>query len=543
MKLNGAEAAAKAMKESGVDHFFYVMGAMMIYDAIENEEIRTVLCRNEKSATNMADGYARVTKKPTVCYSQHGAAAAILASMLYEPWFAHSPVIALTASYPILKRDQWSYQEMYEMKYYDQLCKFNVECTDVRMLPYYIRIAIQMAVSGCPGVAHINFPTNLSRETAEMPEIYGDKTFLTLPPFRPRPEPDRVAEAVKLLGNSERPIMVCGTGVHWSGAYDEVRTLAELLSIPVTTNYGGKGCFPEAHSLYAGVMGTYGRPVANDIVRESDLVFLVATRAGRMQMEEYTSPVPGTCKIIHLDIDPIAIGRIYKPDVALVGDAKATLQELIVHSKKMITKPKGTRFKEIAQRVRAFENTIKALNSNAVPIKPQRIMKEVSKFIAPRDIVVSDTGNMLSWTSRYVQLKGTGRYFLPVGGTLGASFGIAIGASFGAAKDQRIIHLTGDGGMGYNLVDLETSLRYNDQHVPMVTIVNDNAVLGSPRFPFTPIDYAKIFEAFGGFGIRVEKPGEIRDALTQALNSGKPACVDCVTDKNERAGSRVGSYL
>jgi acetolactate synthase-1/2/3 large subunit len=543
VKLDGAEAAAKAMKESGVDHFFYVMGGMMIYDAIENEGIRTILCRNEKSATNMADGYARVTKKPTVCYGQHGAAAAILASMLYEPWFAHSPVIALTASYPILKRDQWSYQEMYEMKYFDQLCKFNVDCTDVRMLPYYIRVAIQMAVSGCPGVAHVNFPTNLSRETEEMPEIYGDKTFLTLPPFRPRPERARLAEAAKLLAASERPVMVCGTGVHWSGAYDEVLELAEMLSIPVTTNYGGKGCFPENHPLYAGVMGTYGRPVANDIVRESDLVFLVATRAGRMQMEEFTSPVPDTCKIIHLDIEPIAIGRVYKPDVALVGDAKATLQELNAISMKMIKKSKGERLKEIAKRVKEFELSIKELHSDEVPIMPQRIMTEVSKFITPRDIVVSDTGNMLSWTTRYVKLKGTGRNFLPVGGTLGSSFCLAIGASFGAATDQRVIHLTGDGGMGYNLVDLETAIRYNDLHVPMVTIVNNNAVLGSPRFPFTPIDYAKIFEAFGGFGIQVEKPGEIMDALKQALDSGKPACVDCVTDKNERAGSRVGSYL
>jgi acetolactate synthase-1/2/3 large subunit len=289
-------------------------------------------------------------------------------------------------------------------------------------------------------------------------------------------------------------------------------------------------------------MGTYGRPVANDIVRESDLVFLVATRAGRMQMEEFTSPVPGTCKIIHLDIDPVAIGRIYKPDVALVGDAKATLHELIIILKKMIKKPKGQRVKEIAERVKEFESSIKELNSNEVPIKPQRIMTEVSKFITPRDIVVSDTGNMLSWTTRYVKMKGTGRYFLPVGGTLGSSFCLAIGASFGAAKDQRIIHLTGDGGMGYNLVDLETSIRYIDQHQPIVTIVNDNSVLGNTRFPFTPINYAKIFEAFGGFGIRVEKTGEIADALKQAFDSGKPACVDCVSDKNVVAGSRV-SYL
>ena len=118
MKLSGAEAIAKAMKESGIEYFFYVMGGMMIYSQIEKAGVKTVLCRNEKSATNMADGYARVTRKPTVCYGQHGAAAAILASMMYEPMYAHSPVVALTGSYPTMKKDTWSYQESYEMKYF-----------------------------------------------------------------------------------------------------------------------------------------------------------------------------------------------------------------------------------------------------------------------------------------------------------------------------------------------------------------------------------------------------------------------------------------
>jgi acetolactate synthase-1/2/3 large subunit len=166
-------------------------------------------------------------------------------------------------------------------------------------------------------------------------------------------------------------------------------------------------------------------------------------------------------------------------------------------------------------------------------------MTEVSKFLGPRDIVVSDTGNMLSWTSRFLRLKETGMLFLPVGGTLGSSFALAIGASFGAEKDQRILHLTGDGGMGYNLVDLETAKRYNDLRVPMVTVVNNNSILGSERFPFTDLNYAKIAEAFGCHGERVERPGEIIDALHRAFDSGKPAIVDVVTDKTELAPLRV----
>lgn len=544
MTMSGAEAIGRAMKECGVEYFFYVMGGMRIYSQIEDAGVKTVLCRNEKAATNMADGYARVTKKPTVCYSQHGAAAAILASMMYEPMYAHSPVIALTGSYPTLKKDSWSYQECYEMKYFEQTCKFNVDVTDVSRLAEYMRTAIQVAVSGCPGPTHVNMHLDMAGAVAEMPEIYGNEVFLRFPPFRPRAEPERIAEAAKLLANAERPVMVCGNGVHLSGAYDEVRELAELLTIPVVTNPNGKGCFPEDHPLYAGVMGTYGRPVTNDLVRGADLVFLVATRAGRMQMEEFTSPVPGTSKIIHLDIDPIAIGRNYRPDVPLVGDAKLTLRDLLTTLKTMIAKPrpKGERLKNLAKVIKEYESSVKQLDSDAVPIKPQRLMKEVSKFLGPRDIVVSDTGNMLCWTTRFVKLKSTGMVFLPVGGTLGSSFALAIGASFGAAKDQRVLHLTGDGGMGYNLVDLETARRYNDQRVPMVTVVNNNSVLGSEMFPFTELNYAKIAEAFGGYGVRVERTGEIVDALRKAFDSGKPAIVDVVTDKTETAPHRV-TYL
>jgi acetolactate synthase-1/2/3 large subunit len=541
VELSGAEAIGKAMKECGVDYFFYVMGGMMIYSQIENAGVKTVLCRNEKSATNMADGYARVTKKPTVCYSQHGAAAAILASMLYEPMFAHSPVIALTGSYPTKKKDMWSYQECYEMKYFEQTCKFNVDVTDVHRLAEYMRTAVQMAVSGCPGPTHMSMHTDMAQASAQMPEIYGNKIFFKVPPFRPRAEPERIAEAAKLLADAEKPVMVCGSGIHLSGAYEEVQALAELLTIPVTTNPNGKGCFPDGHPLHAGVMGTYGRVVANEFVREADLIFFVATRAGRMQTEEFTSPVPGTSKIIHLDIDPAVMGRNYRPDVALVGDAKTTLQDLLTTLNAMIAKPKhkGQRIEELAKAIKEYEKTVTQLDSDAVPIKPQRLMTEVSKFLGPRDIVVSDTGNMLSWTSRFLRLKETGMLFLPVGGTLGSSFALAIGASFGAEKDQRILHLTGDGGMGYNLVDLETAKRYNDLRVPMVTVVNNNSILGSERFPFTDLNYAKIAEAFGCHGERVERPGEIIDALHRAFDSGKPAIVDVVTDKTELAPLRV----
>jgi acetolactate synthase-1/2/3 large subunit len=543
------------MKECGVEYFFIGGGGALVsaYPSIEKAGVKIVMCHNEKAATNMADGYARVTKKPTFCYGQHGAAAHILASMLYEPMYAHSPVIAITPT--ILARDRFQYQECYEMKYFDETCKFNVEVTDPSRLAEYVRTAIQIAVSGCPGPTHLNLRIGMrGGKEVEMPDIYGDKTFLKVPPFRPRAEAERVAEAAKLLADAQRPVMMCGSGVHLSGAYDEVKALAELLSIPVITNHPGKGCFPEDHPLYVGITGRYGATLANKVVRDADLVFFVANRAGGHTTANLQVPEPGAAKIIHLDIDPMAIGRNYKPDVPLLGDAKKTLQELLSVLKTMIAKPtpKGQRLQELAKSKKEYESLVgPMMESNAIPIKPQRLMKEISKFLRARDILVCDTAQAMCWTGTFVKLKGTGVTYLPCGGTLGSSLGLAIGASFGAGKDQRVIHLTGDGGMGYNLADLETALRYDDQHAPFVCVVNDNASYSQTRlasgfedwtkseapryhyFEFTPINYAKVAEAFGCCGIRVEKAGEIGDALQAAFDSGKTAVVDVVTDKRE----------
>jgi acetolactate synthase-1/2/3 large subunit len=554
-KLSGAEAVAKTMKECGVDYFFYMMGGMppIMYEEIKKAGVNTILCRSEMAATNMADGYSRVTKRPSVCYAQHGTAAAMLASLLYEPMFAHSPVVALTGSIPTTTKHQWTYQELYEMKYFEETCKFNVDVTDVSRLADYVRIAIQIAVSGCPGPTHVNMHIDMATAVAEMPEIFGDKTFFFVPPFRPRAEPERILKAIEVLGSAENPVMVCGSGVHWSGAYEEVKELAELLTIPVVTNYGGKGCFPEEHPLYVGVMGSYGTTVANEIVREADVVFFVGNRAGRHQTEELTAPIPGTSKIIHLDIDPGVIGRNYRTEVALVGDAKATLRDLLTAFRTKLAKSslREPRLKEIAKKIKEYEDKVTPfVTSDAIPIKPQRLVKEISKFLNPRDIVVSDTGQMLCWTVRFLKLKGIGA-FIAVGGTLGASFAMAIGASFGAKKSQRVLNLIGDGGITYNVAELETAKRYNDMHVPFVAVVNNNSSLGMGRpfsedwtrkkpfrmsyCDFTELNYAKIAEAFGCYGVRVERPGEILDSLRQAFNSGKPAIIDVVTDVREYA--------
>src|SRR5579875_1836556 len=561
LSTTGQRALAAAMKECNIEYFFYVEGGMAtLFPEISRAGINTILCRNEKAACSMADGYSRVARKPSVCYAQHGAAAAILSSLLYEPMFAHSPVVALTGSTPTMEKDQWRYQEVYEKPYFEPTCKFNVDVTDAERLADYFRIASQIAVSGCPGPTHVGMHNDMATKQIEMDEVVGDPVFFTVPPFRPRPEPNRIAEACKLLFDAERPVMVCGSGVHISSAYDEVKELAELMSIPVATNYSGKGCFPENHPLSLGVIGVYGRESTNRIVREADVVFFVSTRAGSHMTDEFTAPGPGGCKVIHLDIDPVVIGRIYKVDVPLVGDTKVTLQEMLSYSRSLFARKKSRNeyLNQISKLVGEYEKFVtKLMSDDKVPIKPQRLMEEVSKAVCETDIIVSDTGQMVSWTTRLLKVKRAGLNYLCCSGSLGSSLPLALGASFAAANNkgggreqQRILNLIGDGGVVYNIADLETALRYNDRHAPFVVVVNNNSTLGSSRgkvadkgnprgwvegFDFLDLDYARVAESFGCFGIRVERPSEIAEAIRAAFDSGKPSVVDVATDKTEYA--------
>ena len=551
-QVSGAEIIAKTLKACGIEYVFCMSGGMhQVFFELQKEGVEVILARNEKSATSMADGYARRRRRPTACYSQHGAASAILSSMLYEPMFSHPPVLALTGSTPLDVKDTFRYQEVDEMPYFEPTCKFNVDVTDLSRLSEYIRRSIQIAMSGCPGPVHVNVHNDMDKKMVESPMIPTDETYWKLPPFRPRAEYQKVVEAAKLLSKSQRPALVCGSGVALSGAYEEVKRLAELLTIPIVTNTKGKGCFPEEHPLYVGVIGDYGTTLANSVVREADVVFFLGTRAETHMTAERTVPEPGASKIIHLDIDPTVLGVTYRADVPLVGDAKATLSDLLFVLKGMIARPKPDERKiaVLSRRVEKYARLVRPLvDSDAVPIKPQRVMKELSSFLRKRDIVVSDTGQQLCWTSRFLKLKAPGT-FIPCGGTLGSSFPLAIGVSFAASKDQRIVNVIGDGGIAYNLADLETLKRYNGKHAPFVSLILNNSSLSQGRIfdedwskkdapaynhiDLSELDYAKIAEAFGCYGKRVEKPGDIQEALRSAFASGKPAFVDVITDKRE----------
>lgn len=544
--MTGAKAVAQTMKKHGVEYFFHVSGGMgLLFVEIEDAGIELVLTRSEIAAAYMADGYSRISYKPSVCFGQAGPGAINLAAGISEPFWTSTPVIALTGSTNLSEIYKFQYQELDEMPLFDPTTKWNAEIFQAERAGEIMRDAFIIATSGSPGPVHVNLHYDAANAEADIPETYGSKKYSRFPANRSRPDPEDVEALAKVLVNAQYPVIVAGGGVIISRAWNEVIQLAETFMIPVATTLNGKGTIPDDHPLSVGVVGRYSKSIANKIVGEADAVFFVGSRAGGMATNNWTYP-DDKAKILQLDVEPESIGRNYRTIARMVCDAKLGLLDLHNTLKRMSekTKPKGQYLDDIRKIKKDWcELASSIMDSNAVPIKPHRVIKEIRKALNEDDILVADTGQMGAWTGVLYPILAPGRTYIRAAGTLGWSFPAAIGAKF-AAGSKKVLDVTGDGGISYHIAELETALRCDK---PFVAVVFNNITLGMLHYgfawkyggralkssDFNDIDYGKVARSFGCFGTRIERPDELGDALRSAFDSGKPAVVDVMIDRYE----------
>ena len=545
-RMTGAQFLVETMQAYGVTHSFYM--PMIVTRALvemEKAGIARIMCHSEKAAAYMADGYARAAHRPAVCMAQN-VGAANLAAGLQDPYLGGSPVIALTGRGTPTQQNRNYYQEIDHVQPFNAVTKFNALVDGAEQLPSLLRQAFREATSGAPGPAHLDLQgsTGAAIIDAEADlDVIVETPFTHVPPFRGEPETEMVREAVRALSEARRPVIVAGGGVVSSQAQREVVELAELLSIPVATSLNAKGTIADNHPLSVGVCGTYSRWCANQVVAEADLVFFIGSHTGSQVTTEWQIPRPGT-PVIQMDIDPRELGRSYPIQVGLQGDARASLQKLI-----QSLEPLGPRTEWVnraQQLVQEWREEVAPLaNSDAVPMRPERLCKEITDFLPDNGMLVSDTGHSGIWTGTMVDLNHPNQRFLRCAGSLGWAFPAALGAKC-ADPDRTVVCFTGDGGFWYHLSEVETAVRYG---INTVTVVNNNHSLNQEKrgnerayesvgftgnsdelWVFPDTNFAKLAEDMGGFGIRVEDPGDLQDAMAQAAASGKPAIVDVVTD-------------
>jgi acetolactate synthase-1/2/3 large subunit len=550
-KTNGAKLFAEMMQGYGITHLFYVPNVLSkALVAMEGMNIRRVVAHSEKAAAYMADGYARARGGPGVCAAQP-IGASNLASGLRDAYMARSPVIAISGGPAVASRYRHAYQEVEDFEQFNGVTKANMNVDSPARLADLLRQAFRTATSGMPGPVHLRFQGRGS----DVPlgdcdaEVLVEKQYTSVPPFRPEPEAERVREAASELVKAAKPIILAGGGVTASQAQREVVELAEKLQIPVATSLNGKGTILDAHPLSVGVTGTYSRECANRALSEADLVFLIGSPGGGMVTSNWALVKPGTA-VIQIDIDPNELGRNYPNKVSLLGDVKVTLRRLIDAAKPLEGTTKAW-LQRVQQLVKNWRDTTNPkLNSEATPIHPARICKEITDVLPANAVLVSDTGHAGMWTSQMVDLTKPGQRYIRCAGSLGWGLPGAMGVKC-ALPDRPVLCFTGDGGMYYHMTELETALRYG---INLVVLVNNNRAL-SQEFPslnrnydgkpygrsdelwrFSDFNFAKVAEAMGCVGMRVEKPGEIKGALQEALSvSNKPVIVEVMSDVKEVA--------
>lgn len=542
-KMTGAKFLADTVHGYGITHVFFMpyIGPRALME-MEKLGIKRVQTHGEKGAAYMADAYARVKRAPGLCMAQ-SVGAVNLAAGLQDAYLACSPVIAITGRENQISQLRHAYQEVDHANPFSAVTKYSALVNTTEQLPIYLRQAFRSATSGTPGPTHLDLEGLAGQEVIDNEadlEVVVEDMFAQFPPCRPEAEMEKVKVAVQLLNEAERPVIVAGGGVTASDARNELIEFAEKLSIPVATALNAKAMFPADHPLAVGVPGSYSRECANRVLCETDLVFFIGSHTGGQVTNGYTIPPQGT-PAIQLDINAEELGRNYPIKVGLQGDVRDSLRRMIDHSE--TSEPRTAWVSRVQELVRAWKASVSDdVNSEILPMRPERLCRELSDYLPSDAILVSDTGHSGVWTGTMLDLKHADQSFIRCSGSLGWGLPAAMGAKC-AAPDRPVLCFTGDGGIWYHISDLETAVRCG---INAVILVNNNHSLNQEQggvesvyggrtagsdelWLFPDTDFAKIAESMGCFGITVNKPIELAGALDQAFAAGKPAVVDVKT--------------
>ncbi len=549
--MRGSQAVVEMLKAHQVKYVFGLPGdtSMPLYEALYQvrDEITHVLTRDERSASFMADVYARVSYRPGVCEAPSGAGAIYLAPGVAEAHASSIPVIALTTDIPLSSEGKNVLTALNQEALFAPITKWRALVKKADLIPDIMRRAFRLATTGRPGAVQITLPTDVLDEELAHPALHGDVNCAVYPAYRIRPNGTVVQQAAELLLQAERPIIVAGGGVVSSQAWAELTALAEALSIPVGTTITGKGGIAEDHPLSIGVVGgNGGRDYANCLVQEADLILYVGCKTDSVTTVNWTLPAPEAGKaIIHLDVDPGEIGNNYPSAVGLVGDARLALADLLeaVRVKAGGSSALGQARRDEIEKLsrRWWAEAQEKMTSDSVPIKPLRVIKGLVDALPRDSIIVADAGTPTPFVAAYFVSRAGRQVIIPRGyGGLGYALPGVVGAKL-AHPEAIVVGLMGDGSFGMSAGELETIARLK---LPVTIIQFNNACFGwikvlqelyhqgryfSVDFS-ADTDHAAIARGFGLNGLRVEQPGNLGPAIHQALASGVATFIDVITE-------------
>ncbi len=533
--MTGSQILARSLRRLHVDTFFFIMGGPMLAaeSASVEEGLRAIDVRHEQAAAMMAHAYARVKNTLGVCMAASGPGATNLITGVANAWADCAPLLAIGGSAPLSQRGKGAFQEMDQVATFRPITKWADQCADPRRVPEFVAMAVRQAMSGRPGPVYLDMPGDvLYRQVEEDDVVYPEADPAS---FRVRSEADAglVEEALRLLARAERPLVITGSGVLWSGAEAELQAFVEQAGVPFYTTPQGRGVVPDDHALsFLAARAT--------AFREADLLLVIGTRINYVIGHLAPPRFDPSARLIQVDVDPGEIGHNRPADVGIVGDARAVLRQLTALLDDRVDPRRFSAWREHLASVEQAKHAAAeaAMSTDQQPIHPLRLCKEVRDVLDRDAILVVDGQEILNYGRQSIPTF-VPRHRLNSGvfGTMGVGLPFGIGAKV-AKPNNQVVVLHGDGSFGLNAMELDTCARFK---LPVVTVVSLNGGwTADPKREKVGRDlgytaFHTMAESLGCHAEYVEEPAAIRPALERALASDAPALVNVLTDWRARA--------
>lgn len=545
MKIRGGSIVVKALKKLGVQTIFSLPGhqILSVFDACLDEKMNLITTRHELSAVYMSEGMSYATQEIGVALLAGGPELTNAITGLAKAYSANTPLLVICGSNTIAKRDKGFPQDMDQLELVRPFTKWSSGCYDVKRIPEYISTAYRHALRGRPGPVYLEIPYDVLEVNVDEDGVL----FPEKPPLlRACGNEASLSDALRLIAQAEKPIIIAGSGVFWSRAESELKTFVERSRIPLFLTTAGMSMKLPSQLVFG-----IGTPAAGRFsiraIAGADLLILLGTRINFMLGFGQAPFVSSKQKVVQVDIEPSEIGESRNIEVGIVGDVKETLNYL--NSKPVETKPLDSWIHYLSKEKGSFRKEINRLMSSGhVPIHPLRLVKEIEEARDPDSTLVFDGSNSLLWAGLGIEPCSKGQtVFSPIGNleAIGAGIPHAISLKLANPEKQVILH-TGDGSFGFCAMEFETAVRYT---IPFVAVVHNDCAWGMTRDmqieyfgenrqignQLGIVRYDLIVKALGGHGEFVEKPEDISPALQRALSSGLPACVNVMIDPQPKS--------